>query len=71
MDSFFNSIKIHELQKQMNDTSEVQDIEELVEEKEKKPRKLTQKQIFVLSKKNEKNTSSAPKTNSKTIPLRN
>jgi hypothetical protein len=65
MDSFFNAMKIHELQKQMNDTSEVQDIQELVEEKEKKPRKLTQKQIFVLSKKNEKNTASAPKTNSK------
>ena len=54
MESFYNSIKIYELQKQMNDTSEVQDIEELVEEKEKKPRKLTQKQIFVLSNKNEK-----------------
>ena len=65
MDSFYNSIKIHELQKQMNDTSETQDIEELVEEKERKPRKLTQKQIFVLSKKNEKNPASAPKTNRK------
>ena len=65
MDSFFNSIKIHEIQKQIQDTSEVQDIEELVEEKEKKPRKLTQKQIFVLSKKDEKNSASAPKTNRK------
>ena len=65
MDSFFNAMKIHEIQKQMNDTSEVQDIEELVEEKEKKPRKLTQKQIFVLSKRNEKNSASATKTNRK------
>jgi P2-related tail formation protein len=65
MDSFFNSIKIHEIQKQIQDTSEVQDIEELVEEKEKKPRKLTQKQIFVLSNKNEKSSSSATKTNRK------
>jgi hypothetical protein len=65
MESFYNSIKIYELQKQMHDTSEVQDIEELVQEKEKKPRKLTQKQIFVLSKKNEKNSASAPKTNRK------
>jgi len=61
MESFYNSIKIHELQKQMNDTSEVQDIEELVEEKERKPRKLTQKQIFVINKKNEKGSTSAPK----------
>ena len=65
MDSFFNSIKIHEIQKQIQDTSEVQDIEELVEEKEKKPRKLTQKQIFVLSKRDEKNSASATKTNRK------
>jgi hypothetical protein len=65
MDSFFNAMKIHEIQKQMNDTSELQDIEELVEEKEKKPRKLTQKQIFVLSKRNEKNSASATKTNRK------
>ena len=65
MDSFFNAMKIHEIQKQMNDTSEVQDIEELVEEKEKKPRKLTQKQIFVLSKRDEKNSASATKTNRK------
>ena len=65
MESFYNSIKIYELQKQMNDTSEVQDIEELVEEKERKPRKLTQKQIFVLSNKNEKSSSSATKTNRK------
>lgn len=62
MDSFFNSIKIHEIQKQMNDTSEVQDIEELVEDKERKPRKLTQKQIFVINKKNEKGSTPAPKT---------
>ena len=61
MDSFFNSIKIHEIQKEINDTSEVQDIEELVEEKQKKPRKLTQKQIFVINKKNEKGSTSAPK----------
>lgn len=65
MDSFFNAMKIHEIQKQIHDTSEVQDIEELVEEKEKKPRKLTQKQIFVLSKRNEKNSASATKTNRK------
>jgi len=65
MESFYNSIKIYELQKKMNDTSEVQDIEELVEEKEKKPRKLTQKQIFVLSNKNEKSSASATKTNRK------
>ncbi len=65
MDSFYNSIKIYELQKQMNDTSEVQDIEELVEEKKKKPRKLHQKEIFVLSKKNEKSSASAPKSNRK------
>ena len=65
MDSFFNSIKIHEIQKQIQDTSEVQDIEELVEEKQRKPRKLTQKQIFVLSNKNEKSSSSATKTNRK------
>jgi hypothetical protein len=65
MESFYNSIKIYELQKKMNDTSEVQDIEELVEEKERKPRKLTQKQIFVLSNKNEKSSSSATKTNRK------
>jgi len=61
MDTFFNSIKIHEIQKEINDTSEVQDIEELVEEKQKKPRKLTQKQIFVINKKNEKGSTSAPK----------
>jgi P2-related tail formation protein len=65
MDSFFNAMKIHEIQKEIHDTSEVQDIEELVEEKEKKPRKLTQKQIFVLSKRNEKNSASATKTNRK------
>jgi hypothetical protein len=58
-------MKIHQLQKEIHDTSEVQDIEELVEEKEKKPRKLRQKEIFVLSKKNEKNPASAPKTNRK------
>jgi len=65
MDSFFNSIKIHEIQKQIQDTSEVQDIEELVEEKEKKPRKLRQNEIFAISKKDEKNSASAPKTTSK------
>jgi hypothetical protein len=65
MESFYNSIKIYELQKQMNDTSEVQDIEDLVEQKDRKPRKLTQKQIFVLSNKNEKSSSSATKTNRK------
>jgi len=61
MESFYNSIKIHELQKQMNDTSETQDIEELVEEKQKKPRKLRQNEIFAISKKNEKGSTSAPK----------
>jgi hypothetical protein len=34
MDSFYNSIQIYKLQKEMQDTSETQDIEELVEEEE-------------------------------------
>jgi hypothetical protein len=65
MESFYNSIKIYELQKQMNDTSEVQDIEELVEEKQRKPRKLRQNEIFAISKKNEKSSTRTPKTTSK------
>ena len=65
MDSFFNSIKIHEIQKQIHDTSEAQDIEELVEEKERKPRKLRQNEIFAINKKNEKLSTRTNKTSSK------
>ena len=65
MESFYNSIKIYELQKQMNDTTQTQDIEELVEEKERKPRKLRQNEIFAISKRNEKSSTRTNKTSSK------
>lgn len=66
MDTFYNSMEIYKLQKEMKDTSETQDIEDLVEMKERKPRKLTQNQIFHISKKkNEKSISRTTKTTGK------
>jgi hypothetical protein len=57
-------MQIYKLQKEMKDTSETQDIEELVEDKKKKPRKLRQNEIFVISN-NEKSNSRTPKTTGK------